>query len=366
MRVFISVGDRSSANYVRAIFEKGFEEFELFGITDEGMEGIGIRSVAKVEEISAVGLFEVLPKIPKVFLVFRRVLEALKGCDTIVACDAPGFNLRLIREARRIGVKRVVYFISPQVWAWRPERAKVIAELCDHLIVILPFEVEIYRPLESESFKVHYLGHPLVDLVKPGMELEGFRERVGISGDFLNLMPGSRWGEVRRHVPLLREFLKRTRLRSVVPTFPPFRDFISRNLEGAKVITEEEVPLPAYTSMTYSKVSLIASGTASLEASLSGSPHAVFYKVNPITLWIGRRIVKTDFVSLPNIILGKKVVPELLNPSPGELERAVLELWESEKKRNAQREAFSEIKEKLGGSGVVERLRHLFEELLSF
>ncbi|MDQ7038154.1 MAG: lipid-A-disaccharide synthase [Aquificota bacterium] len=366
MRVFISLGDLSAANYLFAIFREGFEDFELIGITDARLESIGVRSVARIEDISVVGIVEVLPRIPTLLRVLRRSKEVLKGCDALIACDAPAFNLRLVKFARDAGVKRIIYFISPQVWAWKPGRARFIADACDHLIVILPFEVELYRPYQGREFKVHYLGHPLVDLVRPGSDPETFRSEVGVEGEFLTLMPGSRWSEIRRHVPLIREAVRPLKIPCVVPTFPTFRGFIGTSLPEARVITEEDVQRPAYTSLVYARCSAVASGTASLEAAVAGSPHAVFYRVNPLTLFLARRIVNVPYISLPNLIAGREVVRELINPRPEDLRRAVADLWEREDIRRVQREAFHEIRKRLGESGVVERLRNLFRDLLSF
>jgi lipid-A-disaccharide synthase len=366
MKVFLSLGDLSAANYIYAVFREGFEDMELVGITDPRLESAGVKSVASVGDISAVGLVEALSRIPKAMSLLRRIERVLGDCDALIACDAPAFNLRLIKRARKRGVRRVIYFISPQVWAWKPERAETIRRFCDHLIVVLPFEVEIYRPLEGKDFKVHYVGHPLVDLVSPGLSLGEFRLRTGIEGDFLNLMPGSRWTEIRKHLPLLRETLDLLNLPSAVPTFPEFEDTVKEALPGSRVLTEEEIPGPAYTCMFYSRCSLIASGTASLEASLAGSPHIVFYRVNPLTLWVGRRLVRVPFISLPNLLTGREVVPEILNPSPEDLARRTLDLWEREDLRRSQREAFQEIREKLGSGGVIDRLRNLFRDLLSF
>lgn len=360
------MGDLSAASYLYEILREGFEDLELIGITDPRLESIGVRSVARIEDISVVGVVEVLPRIPTLLRVFRRSREALRGCDALIACDAPAFNLRLVKLAKDLGVKRVIYFISPQVWAWKPGRAKLIADTCDHLIVILPFEVDLYRPYQGKGFKVHYVGHPLVDLVRPGSDPETFRSKLAIGSEFLTLMPGSRWSEVRRHVPLLKEALEPLRIRYTVPTFPTFRGFIETRLPEAKVITEEDIKRPAYTSLFYSRCSVIASGTASLEATIAGSPHVVFYRVNPLTLLLARKVVKVPYISLPNLIAGREVVPELINPKPEDLRRAVEDLWEREDLRDAQREAFFEIRKRLGDSGAVERLRNLFRDLLSF
>jgi len=135
-RVFISVGDMSAAAYVFHIFREGFQEHQLIGITDDRLESIGVRSVGRISDISVVGVSEVLPKLSSVWRTYIRATKALSWCSVLIACDAPGFNLRLIRTARRLGVKKVIYFISPQVWAWKPGRAEIYSALrkrsCSH------------------------------------------------------------------------------------------------------------------------------------------------------------------------------------------------------------------------------------------
>ena len=369
VRVFLSVGDISAGNYVYEIFREGFENLELVGITNEKLESIGVRSVAKVSELSVVGIAEVLPRLLEIRRIYRRALRELESCDVLIACDAPGFNLRLVRDARRVGVKKVVYFISPQVWAWKPGRAETIARFADHLVVILPFEVDIYRRFESEGFRVHYVGHPLVDMVKPSVDREKFLNLVGSEEEPVNLMPGSRWGEVRRHTPILREVVNmlRNRVESfVLPTFEEFRGFLEDSFRGfpVKVLTDRELSSPAYNSMFHSKLSLIASGTSSLEASLALNPHLVFYRVSWLTYLLAKLLVKVRHVSLPNLILGEEVVPELINRPPSEVARTALQLLESESKRELMRERFMELRHRLGGEGVIHRLRSLFKELL--
>jgi len=366
MRAFLSVGDVSAANYIYEIFREGFEGVEFVGVTDDRLEGIGVKSVGRILDLSAVGITEVIPKIPRIRRIYGRALEELRRCDVLIACDAPGFNLRLIEDARRLGVRKVIYFISPQVWAWKPGRAERIGRLCDHLVVILPFEVEIYR--RFRNLKVHYLGHPLVDMVRPGLSEEEFRNRLSLRGDLINLMPGSRWGEVRRHAPLLRYLVERLNgLEFVLPTFPEFEGFLKETFRSlpVRVITQKDVPLPAYSSMYYSKLSLIASGTSSLEASLAMNPHVVFYQVSPLTYLIGKLLVKVPFVSLPNLILGRRVVPEFINENPERIYGKVVELLQSEEMREEQRRGFRNLRELLGREGVVERLRELFLKLLS-
>ena len=367
-KVFISVGDISASNYVYEIFKEGFEDFSFVGITNPKLESIGIKRVALISELSVVGLVEVLPRLLKIRRIFSRALDELRNCDALIACDAPGFNLRLIKEARKRGVKKVIYFISPQVWAWKPKRAKVIADFVDDLVVILPFEVDIYR--RFKTLRVHYVGHPLVDMAKPTLNREEFSKKLQLEGPFITLMPGSRWGEIKRHTPLLKEVIKRVlkkdeRFSFVLPTFEEFKGFLLRELSnfGVKLVTEAQVSSPAYNSMYYSVASLIASGTASLEASLLMNPHVVFYRVNPLTLFVAKRMLKVPHISLANLILKDRVLPELVNESP---ERMTQELFSLIDNRESIRDRLAGLRVALGKQGAVERLRILFRELLTF
>jgi len=369
-KVFLSIGDVSAANYVYEIFKDSFENTELVGITNKKLEGIGIKSVADISDLSVVGIAEVLPRLLKIREIYKKSLEALKDCDYLIACDAPGFNLRLIKDARRAGVKRIIYFISPQVWAWKPKRAEVIARYTDDLVVILPFEVDIYRKFENDRFRVHYVGHPLVDMVHTNTDRGSFFRMLGFKESPINLMPGSRWGEIKRHAPYLREVVEGLGNYTesfVLPTFEEFKPFLEGQFRDlpVRVITERDIGSPAYSSMLYSKMSLIASGTSSLEAALALNPHVVFYRVSWLTFLLAKFLVRVEHVSLPNLILGKGVVPELINRKPAEVVRTTLKLLESEEKISSVREDFKKLRDMLGGKDVIPRLRELFMNLLT-
>jgi len=367
-RVFISVGDISAANYLYEIF-RGIEGLpEIYGITDDRLESIGFKSAGRIEDISVTGFIEVFPRLLAVRRIFKRSLEILQNCDVLVACDAPGFNIPLIKRARKLGVKKIIYFISPQVWAWKRGRAETITRYSDHIVVILPFEVEIYRSIGAK--KVHYEGHPLVDLVRADLNKGELMNLISADGDLLALLPGSRWSELKKHIPYLKkvlEHLGRERVFPVIPTFERFRGYIEKALEGkgVKVITERDLKNPAYEVMSSSLCGLIASGTASLEAALLGLPHGIFYRVNPITYWAARLVVSIDSINLPNILLGKRVVPELINESPEKTAGEVLRLIGDRNLRDTQRKEFERLRGMLGGEGVIERLKRLFIELLS-
>ncbi len=364
MRVFLSLGERSASNYVYHIF-KSLKGLELYGITDERLESIGVKSLARVEDLSVVGVAEALPKIPFVYRLWKRIERLAPQMDVFVLCDAPAFNLPLLKRIRK-HAKKVIYFISPQVWAWKEGRAKLISELVDHLIVILPFEVDFYKRYEREGFRVHYVGHPLIDLAKPSLLEREFKDKLGFPS-YLALLPGSRWSEVKRHTPYLREVLEclRLELPVLVPTFGAFKEYIQKELRAfpVKVITQEDVDAPSYNTMAYADFVLLASGTAELEASLLGAPHIVFYRVNPLTYLIGKRLVKVKHIALTNLILGREVVPELVQRPPKEVCAKVREYLSLEEKREGMKAFFKELKERLGHEGALERLRELFLKL---
>ncbi len=368
MKVFLSLAERSASNYVYHVF-KDIKGMDFHGITDERLESIGFKSVRRIDEFSVVGIWEALPKIPKV-LSFYREMESVAGeFDAFILCDAPALNLPLLKRIRK-KVKKVIYFISPQVWAWREGRAKLIAELVDHLIVILPFEVESYRSYGREGFKVHFVGHPLVDLAKPSVSEAEFKGMVGFE-DYIAVLPGSRWSEIRNHSSYVRRVYERLyddlRIPAVIPTFEGFRAFLEEVFKGlpVRVITQEDIQSPSYNAMAYARVSLVASGTADLEASLLGSPHLSYYRVNPLTYHIGKLLIKVPYITLTNLILGKEVVPELIQRPPEELYLKAKELLSSEEKRTTMREEFERLKRALRGEGALQRLRELFIRILS-
>ncbi len=353
-KVFISLADRSASNYIYEIFKEGFEYFEISGLTDERLESVGIKSVGRYSEISTVGLTEALKVIPRFLRLYRKILSELKKADLLILCDAPALNLRLLKDARKLGVKKIIYFISPQVWAWKPKRAEVIGSLADHLIVILPFEREIYK---SFPVKVHYEGHPLVDLVKPSRTKEEFLKSFSKSP--LPILLGSREGEVKRHLKLFGKIIQELKedYEPVSPTFKAYERKV-KNILGIKTLSYYGA---SYDCFYYSEFSLIASGTASLEAGIAQNPHMVYYKVSPLTYFLGKKLVKVPFVSLVNLLLGRKVVPELLQPEPQEILKAFEEAYE---RKDRIGDDLGELKEILGREGVIGRLKNLFMDLL--
>ncbi len=367
MKVFVSLAEISASNYVYHVF-KDIKGVELYGITDKKLDSIGFKSVAPIEDLSVVGIVEALPKVPYVLRLYRKLEDLLPRMDAVILCDAPAFNLPLLKRIKG-KVKKVIYFISPQVWAWKSQRANLISSLVDHLIVLFPFELEFYKAYIKEGFNVHYVGHPIVDIAKPTLSREEVAKTLG-SENFLGLLPGSRWSEIKRHAPYLRKVYERIYqehgLSGALPTFETFREFLEEVFYGLPVglITERSSPTPSYDVMSYSMASLIASGTADLEASLLLNPHVVFYRVNPITYLIGKRLAKVKNIALTNLVLQKNAVPEVIQKGWKELYLHSKKLFLEEDVRHAMVEDFKRLRGILGGHGVIDKLRDLFLTLL--
>ena len=360
MKVFVSVAERSASNYLQAIF-KDFGTVEFFGLTDENLEALGFKSIARYEDISVVGIWEAIPKIPKVLRLYSKIESLAKDMDAFILCDAPAFNIPLMKRIRD-KVKKVIYFISPQVWAWRENRAEVISKLADYLVVILPFEVEFYKKYGKEAL---FVGHPLTDLAKPTLPEEKVKSLVEWE-DYLVILPGSRWSEIKNHGEYIKRtyevLYEKTKLPAVIPTFEPFRRKLEQLFKGlpVKVFTPLDLEKPSYNLSFYAKFGLVASGTAELELSLLGVPHVVFYRVNPITYWVGKRLVKVPHIALTNLILKEGVIPEMVQKPWQELASVALNM-----DTQRQKEAFARLRTELGGEGSINRLRALFKKLLS-
>jgi lipid-A-disaccharide synthase len=349
--LFLSVGDLSAANYVVNILKHLKDKhLNISGITDTRMEELGVKPIASIKDLNLVGIIEVLPKVFKIKKILNLALEKANNSRWVILCDAPGFNFRLMKNLKH---KHIIYFISPQVWAWKPQRIKEIVKYVRHLIVILPFELDIYKPYENEHFNVHYFGHPLLDIIKPSSIK---KENI------IAMLPGSRNSEFKRHIGLLEELscyiYKTFHMKSLIPIastvdYPIYKkDYIETTKESSLDV------------MRRAKFGIIASGTASLEASLLGLPHIIFYRLNPITLQIAKRLVKSKYIGLPNIIMDKEIIPELIQPSKEDIINVVSSYLENPSKVNSMRENLSLLREKLGPENATQRIADFIENIL--
>lgn len=373
-------GDRHAARLMEAVSRQsnGRRPVRFFGLGGEAMVAAGLEQVARSDEVAVVGIAEVLRELPRIRRVFGRLLQAAKQRqpELAVLVDFPDFNLRLARRLHRRGVP-VLYYVSPQVWAWRRRRVETIARLVDRMLVLFPFEVDVYRGHELE---VEHVGHPLVDDV-PELRSVWERERSLPERPLLALLPGSRNSEVRRILPPMlgaAATLVASGGQGGPPHAAPRVRLILAPTVSAELVdrTIAESPLDGldldivrsdrFAAVAGSHLALCASGTATLEVGLLGTPMVVVYRVSPLTGFIGRWLVDLPFVSLVNLVLGRRVVPELLQREAREeqMASASRELLSSRVRIDRMRAALLELRPALGESGASERAaRSLLDQL---
>ncbi len=309
-------GDLHGAHLVEAI-QRIDPEIQFFGVGGEGLERKGMKLLYHSHSLSVVGITEVLLKLRSILKALRELKESLdrERPDLIILIDFPDFNLRLAKMAHQRGIP-VLYYISPQVWAWRPKRVKLIAKWVKKMVVFFPFEVPLY---EAAGVDVEWVGHPLLDIVKPTLSKEAAFQRFGLDPQrrTIGLLPGSRMHEVERLLPPL--LASSHLLQKEIPDL----QFIIPLAPGIPKTTlspwMRNVPVPVkvvegwtYDVMNLSELLITASGTATLEGAILGKPMVIVYKVSLLSYWIGRALIQVDHIGLVNLVAGKGIVPELI------------------------------------------------------
>jgi lipid-A-disaccharide synthase len=364
-RILLSCGEASGDLYASELLRelrKRDETIECFGLGGDRMARAGAEVLVTLDEVSVIGLVEVLGKRPALRRARDRLLEeaTARRPDVAVLIDFSGFNLRFAKklEARDVPI---VYYVSPQVWAWRRGRLRTIRRTAEKMLVIYPFEEAFYR---DEGVPVRFVGHPIVDLVRPREDRSSFCERVGLEPDrpLVAIMPGSRRREIELHLPVLADALrlmaeKRPELEFVVLKAPTINEeaILSRMAEaGPRVHVVED---STYEGLAYASCAVVASGTATVEAALSGTPMVVVYRVSWLSYRLGRPFVRVPHFSMVNLIANKAVVPELIQDdmTPDGVARRALELIEDPTAAKTMRGELAEVKARLGGGGASGR-----------
>jgi len=319
--VFLSAGEPSGdflgCQLMKALKLELGDDVAFVGLGGPLMATQGFSSLFPIEELSVMGLAEV---IPHVWRIRRRIKETIAAIekirpDIVVTIDSPGFNFRVGKALKKCNKSMpLVHYVAPSVWAWRAGRARAIAQFLDHLLVLLPFESSYFL---KEGLSTHFVGHPVMEL---GLKEAGdptFRNRHKIppSAPILILLPGSRRGEITRLLPIFQETTLRLQqkypdLRVVIPTLPHLAEQVqSLYTLPAVIVTTPEEKFAAYRE---SRAALAASGTVSLELAAAELPMVIAYKLNLLTHFIVRRMVKVKYASLVNLLMNEEVVPEQL------------------------------------------------------
>jgi lipid-A-disaccharide synthase len=370
-QILISAGEASGDMYAARLAEalRARTDIQLFGMGGTRMRDAGVELVADCSEVSLVGIVEIAKKYPALKRVWKRLLgEAARRKPRLaILTDFPGFHLRLARALKRQGVQNV-YFVCPQFWAWRPWRANLVRRRFVRGLCIFPFEEEWYR---ARGVKADFIGHPLVGNVAAQRTRAQFAADCGLdaSKPIVTLLPGSRSGEIAHHMPILTQACRLIQKERNV-------QFVLALAQGVKQpqITKYSMPEVAmhvvedatYDALGAADVSIVSSGTATVEAALLDAPMIVVYRLAPLTAAIARWLVRTPRFAMVNLIAGKQIVPELVQKdfSPARLASEALRLLDSPEARAEMRRGLAEVREKLGPPGAVERAADLIAGML--
>lgn len=371
-QILISAGEASSDMYAArlALALRKRTGAHLFGMGGPRMREAGVELVADASEIAVVGITEVLHRLPAVWRAWRTLEGEAAGRNPALAItvDSPGFNFGLARRLKKHGVRNV-YFISPQIWAWRPRRMRWIQRRFERVLVIFPFEEEIYR---KAGVAVDFVGHPLVDAVHIKMTREEFSQHSGLNAKkkIVAILPGSRPSEIERSMPIIAEACERLQkdddvqfVVAVAPGLTPdsFRKF-ERN--GAHWTLSENA---TYETLAAADCAIVSSGTATIEAALLGAPMVVVYRVSSLTGMIARKLVTTSSFAMVNLISGRRIVPELIQDefTVSALENELRILIDSEEAREKQKRDLAGVRARLGSGGTFDRAAEIIAGMLS-
>jgi lipid-A-disaccharide synthase len=364
-------GDMHGGHLVRSLRQQ-VPDLLISGMGGAELEKQGVEILYDAAKMGVVGLSEVLAHLKDIRLAMRILEERLRSerPDLLILIDYPEFNLILAGKARKLGIP-VFYYVSPQVWAWRSGRIRKIRKRVDRMAVILPFEEEFYS---RHGMAVSFVGHPLMDGVVTSEPRKLFLQRHGIDpgATTIGLLPGSRQKEI---ASLLPTFLEAAKLLAgevpqpifLLPLAPTLsRSDLERHGLAASSLDIRIISENRYDLMASCRAVMTASGTATLELAILGVPMAVCYRISPLTYFLGRRLIKVDFVSLVNLVAGRQVVPELLqeNATPAAISAALRPVLCEPGKHAEVCRGLAEVRDKLGKPGASDRAARAALELI--
>lgn len=369
----LSCGEASGDLYAGALvaaLRRREPGVEVFGLGGERFAAAGGRLIADFHDISVTGLTEVVQVLPRTLRTMRRLVRAAERerPDALIVIDFPDFNFRLMRRIKKRGIP-VVYYISPQLWAWRSGRIRQMKRMVDRVLPIFPFEEAIYR---RQDMDVRFVGHPLIDLAAPHADRETFLRGVNLDSakPVLALLPGSRPNEVARLAGVMAAAVP-----SIAQRVPGVQFVVARapNLDdglfdpfGIPGVALRIAEGQTDTVLSASDAVVTASGTATVQTALHGKPMVVVYKLSPLTYWLGRRLAHVDTYAMVNLIAGERVVVELIQDActPDAVAAEAVRLVTDSDYRTRMMASLQEVTRRLGGPGASDRAADAILELL--
>ena len=362
-------GDRLAADLLREL--KKNPKLKAYGVGGPMLKAAGQEQSLNLAKHAVVGLTDVLKNLPKFLKIFREVKHEIAEVnpDVVILVDYPGFNLRLAKALHgQRNAPAIVYYVSPQVWAWKAGRAKLMERILDRLLVIFPFEVDWFAK-HAPKLKTKWVGHPLADRWIAQAK-EGPKDEIPC----VALLPGSRAKEIAKHWPVLLQTAQRIVREQKNVSFIT----LATDHEMRQKLEEEWARQPmsgvsldilagqSLTQLTRCSLAIVASGTATLECAMAGLPMLVIYKTSWLTYWLGRFLIQLPYLSMVNVLAGEKVVPEFLQGAmePERLAKAALQILRNPKGAEAMAGRIRDVAKKLGGPGAAARAATEVEEVL--
>jgi len=363
-------GDLHAANLVRAIRDIQ-PEVKFYGLGGNKMQVAGVELFYDLTRLSVVGFSEVIKHLKTIRRIFKQLLKNIDEIkpDAAILVDYPGFNLRLAKELKKRNIK-VIYYISPQIWAWGLNRVHLIKRVVDKMIVILKFEEGLYK---KYGVDVSFVGHPLLDIVKPTASKVEFLKSVGldINKTTIALLPGSRHKEVEGLLPIMLRAAQIIRQRYPLTQFLLLKSSTVNEEIFRKILASTNLSLTAVIDQTYnglnaSEFAIVTSGTATLETAILQVPMVIIYRVSFLTWLFIRKMLKIPYIGLVNVVVGKKIVPECLQyeATPEIIAKNILEIMESPERLSATKNELIKLGRSLGENGASNRAAQIAVGLL--
>ncbi|MBE6451670.1 MAG: lipid-A-disaccharide synthase [Alphaproteobacteria bacterium] len=361
MKVYLIAGEPSGdllgSRLMRAMVAKN-PEIQFYGIGGETMQQEGLNSLFDISELAVMGLFEVLPSLPKILKRFSQTVEDIKKIkpDVVITIDSWSFSSRIHKLIRKKKIKVLqVHYVAPQVWAWKKKRAKTMYKYIDHLLTLFPYEPKYFTP---HKLPTTFVGHPVIESSVLWANGDDFRNRYNIDENarIMAVLPGSRHTEVSRLLPVFLEAVKKIKEKYpefcfVIPTVATVEERVKNMIKNCNlpiiVVNNESDRHDAFCA---ADVAIAASGTVALELAMVDTPHIIAYKLSAVSAWLAKHFLKIQFVNLSNILLGREIVPELLQENCN-VENIIYHVEELLKKQalyERQMQGFSKVKEVLG------------------
>ncbi len=361
MKIFLIAGEASGdtigAVLIEALKEQIPGDVQFSGIGGPLMKDAGLDVLLPMDQLNVMGFFELIPALPRLYKIYQATLAEIEkqDPDIVVTIDLPDFNFFIGSGLKKRGKSKakIIHYVAPTVWAWRPKRAHKIAAFLDGLICLLPFEPEYF---EKHGLKTKFVGHPIAQEVQDG-DGDAFKKSKGIPGDakVVGLLFGSRESEIKRHGAIMKETMlhlreKHDNIYVVVPTLPHMEYHVLNLLEDfdfpSYVVKEKEYKWDAFASLD---VALAVSGTVALELAYKGVPHVILYRMNPLNWQIAKFVIKVRHAHLANIMMKETVVPEFLQHQckPDKIAEDILKLMDDPEAIAAEQAAFEKLREML-------------------